>query len=247
MIEPVNPKNVGYRIRDIRKNKLGLSMSAFAKEIDDKSKSGTISNWETGKNLPNNERLKRIAELGETSVEYLLTGREVRDLNGNLIPENLRLFDCNFINYYENKLENSPVRVIYSFFKISKDDKFYYCGIRSSVVLGSVDLSMRKATITILSESLEEDEFYNSADLSNIDFDNDSNDFIPFINCDDYLNSASLGNKDFRTVFLNDSMDRILNIVKQDNEMPFDDIDFNGNFHYFKRGTTRTISLIIGK
>lgn len=73
MAETIDPKDVGYRIREIRK-KLGLSMTAFAQKIDSKSKSGTISNWETGKNLPNNERLKRIAEIGNISVNQLLYG-----------------------------------------------------------------------------------------------------------------------------------------------------------------------------
>lgn len=73
MAEIIDPKKVGLRIRDIRKQK-GLSMTAFAEKIDEKAKSGTVSNWETGKNLPNNERLKTIAELGEMSVEQLLYG-----------------------------------------------------------------------------------------------------------------------------------------------------------------------------
>lgn len=49
-------------------------MSEFASRIDGKAKSGTISNWETGKNLPNNERLKRIAEIGNIDVNELLYG-----------------------------------------------------------------------------------------------------------------------------------------------------------------------------
>lgn len=62
---------ISQRIRQIRKN-LGLSMDEFARRIDPKAKSGTVSNWETGKNLPNNERLKKIAELGETTIDELL-------------------------------------------------------------------------------------------------------------------------------------------------------------------------------
>lgn len=67
------PIEVGNRIKSIRINK-GLSMDEFAIMIDNKAKSGTVANWETGKNLPNNARLKRIAEIGEVSVEFLLTG-----------------------------------------------------------------------------------------------------------------------------------------------------------------------------
>lgn len=75
-----NPKEVGQRIKDIRL-KLGMNMTTFGKAIDDynpngKTKSGTVSNWETGKNLPNNERLKKIAELGNVSVLYLLEGKD---------------------------------------------------------------------------------------------------------------------------------------------------------------------------
>ena len=62
---------VGNRIKDIRLS-LGLTMEEFANEIDSKSKSGTVSNWETGKNLPNANRLKKIAELGDTTVQELL-------------------------------------------------------------------------------------------------------------------------------------------------------------------------------
>ena len=70
-ITPNDPKSVGQRIRNIRQI-LGDSMEQFAKKIDDKAKSGTVSNWETGKNLPNSKRLKRIAELGNVTVDYLL-------------------------------------------------------------------------------------------------------------------------------------------------------------------------------
>lgn len=64
---------VGHRINSIRE-RLGLSMTEFGKRIDDTAKSGTINNWVRGKNLPNNERLKRIAELGNISVDELLHG-----------------------------------------------------------------------------------------------------------------------------------------------------------------------------
>lgn len=60
--------SLGERIRSIR-NELGLSMSDFAKRIDSEAESGTVSNWEAGKNNPNKRRLKRIAELGGITVK----------------------------------------------------------------------------------------------------------------------------------------------------------------------------------
>lgn len=95
MLKKSSPNEVGMRIREIRK-KLGLSMDSFAAKIDDKAKSGTVSNWESGKNLPNNERLKRIAELGNVSMPFLLEGKKtiedikkiaMEELNNN--PEKL--------------------------------------------------------------------------------------------------------------------------------------------------------------
>lgn len=67
---------VGQRIKSIREE-LGLTMGEFGKVLDGykvegKIKSGTVSNWETGKNLPNKNRLRKIAELGNTTVESLI-------------------------------------------------------------------------------------------------------------------------------------------------------------------------------
>jgi len=66
--------SVGEKIRKIRKE-LGLSMDEFAKRIDSKAKSGTVSNWETGKNLPNNKRLRKIADMAGMTVHDLV-GKE---------------------------------------------------------------------------------------------------------------------------------------------------------------------------
>jgi len=70
----------GERIKEIRMD-LGLTMEEFAKRIDDKAKSGTVSNWETGKNLPNNNRLKKIAELGNVDISYLLGDAKMADIS----------------------------------------------------------------------------------------------------------------------------------------------------------------------
>lgn len=72
----MDKKAIGSRIRAVRL-KLGLSMEEFIERIDNKpgkGRSGTVNNWESGKNAPNKQRLKRIAELGGVSVEYLING-----------------------------------------------------------------------------------------------------------------------------------------------------------------------------
>lgn len=71
-----NLKVAGQRIRKIRIDN-GLTMEQFIEVIDHKKgkhRSGTVNNWEQGKNLPNKRRLKEIADLGSVSVMYLLGG-----------------------------------------------------------------------------------------------------------------------------------------------------------------------------
>ena len=70
----MNNKAIGMRIKHIRL-KLGMTTEKFAQVFQEQPPSkGTISKWENGHYLPNNERLKRIAELGETTVDFILYG-----------------------------------------------------------------------------------------------------------------------------------------------------------------------------
>lgn len=75
-----DPTVVGERIKRIRES-MQLSMDDFASRIDNNAKSGTVNNWESGKNLPNKKRLKKIAELGSISVEELLYGETIEERN----------------------------------------------------------------------------------------------------------------------------------------------------------------------
>lgn len=73
----INKKAVGARIKNIRQD-LGMSMEEFG-EILSTSK-GAVNNWEKGKNLPNNWRLKKIAKLGNISLDSLLYERLLRTI-----------------------------------------------------------------------------------------------------------------------------------------------------------------------
>lgn len=74
---------VGQRIKFIRQ-KLGLTMEEFGELFEPKASKGVVSNWENNYNLPNNDRLKKIAELGKVSMGYLLNGEKADQM------ENLR-------------------------------------------------------------------------------------------------------------------------------------------------------------
>lgn len=65
-----NTYEVGQRIKNIRKSK-GLTLEQFGSVIDNSSK-GNVSKWEHGVSVPNNKRLKLIADLGKLYVEELL-------------------------------------------------------------------------------------------------------------------------------------------------------------------------------
>lgn len=105
-----HPTEVGLRIKAIRKG-LGLSMDAFGSKIDSMVKSGTVSNWETGKNLPNKRRLEKIAEIGDVSIDYLLYGDLYDFLNKNLhnIVKEYFLF---FNDIFPNDLYHTTVSKI---------------------------------------------------------------------------------------------------------------------------------------
>lgn len=67
----VKKKDVGNRIKSIRSSK-GMTLEEFGKLFG--ASKGNVATWEKGSSLPNNERLFKIAELGEITVDELLYG-----------------------------------------------------------------------------------------------------------------------------------------------------------------------------
>ena len=63
--------DIGNRIKAIRQSR-GENQTEFAKKI--KATLPAVSNWETGRNIPNNKRLKAIADIGGITVDELLYG-----------------------------------------------------------------------------------------------------------------------------------------------------------------------------
>lgn len=73
----IDKKLVGERISAIRKS-LGLTMELFGNKVLNADRS-LVSKWERGKAVPNNARVKIIAEIGNVSVSYLLYGKTTFD------------------------------------------------------------------------------------------------------------------------------------------------------------------------
>lgn len=71
--KPINKPRVGIRIKDIRLEK-GMDQKQFAEMIN--ATVSALSNWEKGRNLPNKERLRNIADLAGMTVQQLLEGEK---------------------------------------------------------------------------------------------------------------------------------------------------------------------------
>lgn len=74
MSKKYNKKDVGQRIKLIRLER-GMTLEEFGKLFN--TSKGIISRWENGISIPNPERLKKIAEFGDVSIEYLLNGENI--------------------------------------------------------------------------------------------------------------------------------------------------------------------------
>lgn len=68
--------DVGMRICEKRKI-VGLTQVELAEKLNVSHQA--VSKWETGLSLPDAEILLRLADLFETSIEYLLTGQQDRE------------------------------------------------------------------------------------------------------------------------------------------------------------------------
>ncbi|OJG98972.1 hypothetical protein RV18_GL002834 [Enterococcus termitis] len=68
----IDLKAAGQRIKDIRCQH-NYSMARFSKLVGNSSAS-TVNNWEKGNNLPKQERLEKLAILGNTTVEWIRYG-----------------------------------------------------------------------------------------------------------------------------------------------------------------------------
>ena len=79
-------KPIGKKIKNIRKS-LGFSQLEFSKVIG--ATKSAVANWENGYNYPNNERLKTIAELGNTTVNHLLNSNHLSDYSTDELIQEL--------------------------------------------------------------------------------------------------------------------------------------------------------------
>lgn len=109
----MNKQAIGNRIKEIRINnpiKKNATMEEFAEMVD--SNKSNVSRWERGKNIPNEVTLRRIAELGNISVNELLYGpsrnyyfKTIKDNENELSKElNVKSISELFDDFYEDHI-----------------------------------------------------------------------------------------------------------------------------------------------
>lgn len=76
-------QGAGQRIKRIRKSN-GYTMEAFGKLFNPPASKGLVRNWEHGDNLPSKDRLEKIAEIGNTTVDEIKYGT-LSEYVGNVI------------------------------------------------------------------------------------------------------------------------------------------------------------------
>ena len=114
---------IGNRIKSIRLS-LGLTMEEFGKLFDVAALKSNVSGWERGNHLPNANRLKKIAELGDTTVQELLkegdyinVGYAIKELRDSYRETQQQFADRigisrTYLNDLENNRKSSSVRTL---------------------------------------------------------------------------------------------------------------------------------------
>lgn len=236
-------KAIGDRIRTIRQS-LGKTTDEFGKYFNPPASKGTISKWENGKYLPNNERLVKIAEIGETSVEYLLKGKEIRDLEGNLMPVSLRLHDYSFLKHYSNTPKNSKYIFLYTIVEITDGKSHYYSGFRSIIQLGQLNLQNKSLSVTVLIDDINKQKFSNVVvDLeSNNNFRSEDYHILKksenFVSFNSFLSQKNMGDKNAYynlSIALSDVKKNIINDII---DLP-SGITYDFSFIFFNEHTTK--------
>lgn len=160
-----NPNKVGQRIKDIRTNKIGVSMSKFAEIINvklgsTKIKSGTVSNWETGKNLPNNERLSVIADLGEMTVDELLYGDDLEKiitLANEIINNNIKNnYDQEYKFFYNPQHFNDLCMDVFTNLTVQNalKENFNEYNVKDFINRKAKEMLRKKAFLPVTNENL---------------------------------------------------------------------------------------------
>ena len=183
-------KSIGLRIKQLRTAK-GLTMEEFGKLFNPPANKSLVSKWENGKSLPNNERLKKITEIGNISMEYLLEGTFKLEPISDMSPELKKQYLDKMINQtkYEalDKLKDSlgngvdsyqEARFLNEVFTFTENTKNYSNEVNKEIFYNATQIlsilnrlnkefknEKLKNDFKLQSVDIYEDKFNNSAEM----------------------------------------------------------------------------------
>lgn len=194
-----NPLTVGLRIKGIREQ-LGFNQKEFAKLIN--ATVPAVSNWENGRSLPNNERIKKISKIGGISVEELLYGNYEARIRNILMDqesnEDVAQVVQLVIRGFENSGNRYPTRE-----EIVNDYNYLVSAINDareknqSTMTLAINLYNAKRDLALYLENIENLELIESVNKEvksaieqyNIYFDKSVSEIVDEINLNDDLNN----------------------------------------------------------
>lgn len=118
---------LGRRIKDIRAG-LEMDQKTFSSRLG--CTVSALSNWENGRNKPNDIMIKKIVKIGNISVDYLLNGH--KDLLGNEMHTGDLAFyhPTLFDGCYLTKKEGTSTFIAYLVVKLTKNEDTEFCVLR---------------------------------------------------------------------------------------------------------------------
>lgn len=139
----IDKKRVGNMIKKIRISH-GLTMEEFGTKVDNAHKS-LVSKWEKGMSLPNNNRLKIIADLGQISIEEVLYGE-----NYYKLTIGLKVYDTLLKEFPElSECSKAEGMFGYSNFQYATSLRYFNKDTTEALIIKSIDNVLRRKNTKI--------------------------------------------------------------------------------------------------
>lgn len=125
----INKENVGLRIKNIRLKK-GYELQQFGDLLGAyRANKSSVFGWENGRSLPNKERIKAIAKIGDITVNELLYGSVeefIRENYMHITGIGSHLIEKHgvnhFLNFFENHKKDNHIELITNKYNINNID-----------------------------------------------------------------------------------------------------------------------------
>lgn len=99
-------KDIAQRIAHVRVTS-GLTLKEFGKLFTSPVNAGVVKKWESGVNLPNDEHMIEIAQIGNISLPWLMYGPDFENFQNHILPDVFQKLE-----YLESELRKENISEI---------------------------------------------------------------------------------------------------------------------------------------